>query len=42
MSAIRYEVRDRTAYITLDRPERLNAITAEMSRAPTTTRRCAC
>jgi enoyl-CoA hydratase len=32
MSAIRYEVRDRKAYITLDRPERLNAITAEMAR----------
>jgi enoyl-CoA hydratase len=32
MSAIRYEVRDRTAYITLDRPERLNAITAERAR----------
>ena len=30
---IRYEVRDRKAYITLDRPERLNAITAEMARA---------
>ena len=29
---IRYEVRDRKAYITLDRPERLNAITAEMAR----------
>jgi enoyl-CoA hydratase len=29
---ITYEVRDRKAYITLDRPERLNAITAEMAR----------
>jgi len=29
---IRYEVRDRKAYLTLDRPERLNAITMEMAR----------
>jgi enoyl-CoA hydratase len=29
---IRYEVRDRKAYITLDRPERLNAITSELAR----------
>jgi enoyl-CoA hydratase/carnithine racemase len=28
---LRYETRDRRAYITLDRPERLNAITTEMS-----------
>jgi enoyl-CoA hydratase len=32
MSTIEYEVRDRKAYITLNRPERLNAITAEMAR----------
>lgn len=31
-STIRYEVRDRRAYLTLDRPDRLNAITAEMGR----------
>ena len=30
--SIRYEVRDRRAYLTLDRPDRLNAITAEMGR----------
>jgi len=30
---VRYEVRDRKAYLTLDRPERLNAITAEVARA---------
>src|SRR5947209_227040 len=29
---LRYEVRNRRAYITLDRPARLNAITAEMGR----------
>lgn len=29
---LRYETRDRRAYITLDRPERLNAITGEMAR----------
>ncbi|MDQ6524626.1 crotonase/enoyl-CoA hydratase family protein [Nocardioides sp. LHD-245] len=29
---ISYEVRDHRAYLTLDRPERLNAITAEMGR----------
>jgi enoyl-CoA hydratase len=29
---IRYEVRDRKAYLTLDRPDRLNAITMEMAR----------
>ena len=29
---LRYETRDRKAYITLNRPERLNAITAEMGR----------
>jgi enoyl-CoA hydratase len=33
MSTIEYEVRDRKAYITLNRPERLNAITAEMAKA---------
>jgi enoyl-CoA hydratase len=32
MSTIDYEVRDGKAYITLDRPERLNAITAEMAK----------
>lgn len=31
-STISYEVRDHRAYITLDRPDRLNAITAEMGR----------
>jgi enoyl-CoA hydratase len=31
-STIGYEVRERRAYLTLDRPERLNAITAEMGR----------
>lgn len=31
-STVAYEVRDHRAYITLDRPERLNAITAEMAR----------
>lgn len=31
-STIRYEVRDHCAYLTLNRPERLNAITAEMAR----------
>lgn len=31
-TALRYEVRNRRAYITLNRPERLNAITAEMGR----------
>src|SRR5215210_5662568 len=31
MSTIEYEVRDHKAYITLNRPERLNAITAEMA-----------
>jgi enoyl-CoA hydratase len=29
---VRYEVRDRKAYLTLDRPHRLNAITIEMAR----------
>jgi len=29
---VRYEARDRRAYITLNRPERLNAITGEMAR----------
>ena len=29
-TALRYEVRDRKAYITLNRPERLNAIDATM------------
>ena len=29
---LRYETRDRRAYITLNRPERLNAITVEMGR----------
>src|SRR3954452_22980011 len=32
MSLIEYAVRDHKAYITLNRPERLNAITAEMAR----------
>jgi enoyl-CoA hydratase/carnithine racemase len=32
MSTIEYEVRDHKAYLTLNRPERLNAITAEMAR----------
>ena len=32
MSAVDYAVGDRKAYITLNRPERLNAITAEMAR----------
>jgi enoyl-CoA hydratase len=31
-NTINYEVRDHRAYLTLDRPERLNAITAEMGR----------
>ena len=31
MSTIDYEIRDHKAYITLNRPERLNAITAEMA-----------
>ncbi|TDC41294.1 crotonase/enoyl-CoA hydratase family protein [Actinomadura sp. KC345] len=31
-NTISYEVRDHRAYITLDRPDRLNAITAEMGR----------
>jgi enoyl-CoA hydratase len=31
-TTVRYEVRDRRAYLTLDRPDRLNAITAEMAR----------
>lgn len=31
-NTISYEVRDHRAYLTLDRPDRLNAITAEMSR----------
>jgi len=31
-NTISYEVRDRRAYLTLDRPDRLNAITAEMGR----------
>lgn len=31
-NTIAYEVRDHRAYITLDRPERLNALTAEMAR----------
>ena len=31
-TTISYEVRDHRAYLTLDRPERLNAITAEMGR----------
>jgi enoyl-CoA hydratase len=30
---VRYEVRDRKAYLTLNRPDRLNAITAEVARA---------
>ena len=30
LTALRYEVRDRKAYLTLDRPERLNAIDARM------------
>jgi enoyl-CoA hydratase len=32
MSTIDYEVRDHKAYLTLNRPERLNAITAEMAK----------
>ncbi len=32
VSTVRYEVRDLRAYLTLDRPDRLNAITAEMGR----------
>ena len=32
-SLVRYEVRDRKAYLTLNRPDRLNAITAEVARA---------
>lgn len=31
-NTVGYEVRDHRAYLTLDRPERLNAITAEMAR----------
>ncbi|RLV57170.1 enoyl-CoA hydratase [Aeromicrobium phragmitis] len=31
-TTVRYEARDHRAYITLNRPERLNAITAEMAR----------
>lgn len=31
-NTVRYETRDHRAYITLDRPDRLNAITAEMAR----------
>lgn len=31
-SDVRYEVRDRRAYLTLDRPERLNALTAKLAR----------
>ncbi|WP_293781157.1 crotonase/enoyl-CoA hydratase family protein [uncultured Aeromicrobium sp.] len=31
-NTVRYEARDHRAYITLNRPERLNAITAEMAR----------
>jgi len=31
-TTIRYEVREHRAYVTLNRPDRLNAITAEMSR----------
>jgi enoyl-CoA hydratase len=31
-NTVAYEVRDRRAYLTLDRPERLNAITGEMGR----------
>jgi enoyl-CoA hydratase len=32
-STVRYEVRDRVAYITLDRPDVLNAMSSEMTRA---------
>lgn len=32
-SLVQYEVRDRKAYLTLNRPDRLNAITAEVARA---------
>lgn len=32
MPTLTYETRDRKAYLTLDRPERLNAITGEMAR----------
>ena len=31
-NTVGYEARDRRAYITLNRPERLNAITGEMAR----------
>ncbi len=31
-TTVRYEVKDRRAYLTLDRPDRLNAITAQMGR----------
>ena len=32
-NVVKYEVKDRKAYLTLNRPDRLNAITMEMARA---------
>lgn len=33
MSPVRHEVRDRVAYVTLDRPDAMNAVTVELARA---------